>query len=120
MEELLSFLTRLLLALSINKWTFTVVTNFFLNELLIVELLFVAILAVHYSVHGRELAIDGRLALIIIESAEAICLLVISLLRAHGLLEVVAGAELLAVTAIGVLKGNLLHLASVLGIKRAE
>ena len=44
-------------------------------------------------------------------------LVISSLLRAHDLLEIVAGAELFAVTAIGVLKGDLLHLTRVLRIK---
>ena len=70
----------------------------------------------------RELAIniDRRLALIIITAAESVCVLVIVILRAHGLLEIVTGAELLAVTSIGVLKSDLLHLARVLRIKRVK
>ena len=36
MEELLSFLTSLLLALSINQWTFSVIANLLLDQLLIV------------------------------------------------------------------------------------
>ena len=47
-------------------------------------------------------------------------MLVIAVLRAHGLLEIVAGAELFAVTAIGVLQSDLLHLARVLRIKRVQ
>ena len=64
--------------------------------------------------------IDWRLALIIFQAAETICVLVIAVLRAHGLLEIVAGAELFAVAAIGVLQSDLLHLARVLRVKRVQ
>ena len=52
MEELLSFLTGLLLALSIYQWAFTIVADLLLNQLFVTKLILVTVLRIHYAMHG--------------------------------------------------------------------
>ena len=103
MEQDFGLVTRFLFGASINQRTLTVVTDVFLDHFLfLLFVLHVVALAftIHHSVHRRELAIvDGRLTLIIPQSAKSISSLTLPDI-VSTCLEIVTGSKLLVIPSI--------------------
>ena len=110
MEESFGFLTSLLLSLSVDKWcsVLSIITNVLLYLLLFLffsKIVITRSIALHHALHGRELLIDRRFALSVIQTAIVVvydALVVAHLIDAWSIagFEVVARAKLLAIASI--------------------
>ena len=109
MEKYSGLLACCLLGLSVYKGTLVLITDVFLDELLFFVLTIVDLsITLHHSVHCWELAIvHWWFALIVPQTTEAICSLVVSDVICPGL-EIITCSKLLIISSI--LINKLLHL----------